>query len=115
MSNNSGRQKEEEKCSTTKLQGSRDRIMIIDDEADITSSLKIQLEDYGFIVDRYNDPIEVLSTFKPGSYDLLLIDVRMPKMNGFELYQEIKKKDDKIKVCFITGYEVFYESLKSEF
>lgn len=68
-----------------------------------------------FVVDTFNDPEEALSNFKPGLYDLLLIDVKMPKMNGFELYQEMEKTDNKVKVCFITAFEVYYMSLRELF
>ena len=54
---------------------------------------------YGFVVDTFDDPQQALSNFKAGLYDLLLIDVKMPKMNGFELYREVKKIDNKPKVC----------------
>jgi two-component SAPR family response regulator len=60
-------------------------------------------------------PEEALSNFKAGLYDLLLIDIKMPKMNGFELYQEIEKMDNKAKVCFITAFEVYYNSLRELF
>jgi DNA-binding response OmpR family regulator len=73
------------------------------------------LENNGFVVDTFNDPQEALSNFKAGLYDLLLIDVKMPQMNGFELYQEIEKIDDKAKVCFITAFEVYYNSLRELF
>ena len=63
----------------------------------------------------FNDPIQALSGFKSGSYDLALLDYKMPNMNGFELYREIKKIDDKIRVCFITAFEVYYEELKKKF
>ena len=63
----------------------------------------------------FNDPQEALSNFKAGLYDLLLIDVKMPKMNGFELYREMEKIDDKAKVCFITAFEVYYKSLRELF
>jgi len=63
----------------------------------------------------FNDPIQALSGFKSGSYDLALLDYKMPNMNGFELYKEIKKIDDKIRVCFITAFEVYYEELKKKF
>ena len=66
--------------------------MLVDDEPDITSTLKIGLQDNGFEVDTFNDPIEVLSNFKAGSYDLIILDIKMPKMNGFELYKEIEKR-----------------------
>ncbi|HMH11384.1 MAG TPA: response regulator, partial [Candidatus Nitrosopolaris rasttigaisensis] len=73
------------------------------------------LEDSGFKVDVFNDPIHALSGFKSGLYDLALIDYKMPKMNGFELYREIRKIDEKVKVCFVTAFEVFYERLKNRF
>ena len=91
------------------------RILVVDDEHDITFSLRIGLENNGFAVDIFNDPQEALSNFKAGLYDLLLIDVKMPKMNGFELYQEIEKMDNKAKVCFITAFEVYYDSLRELF
>jgi DNA-binding response OmpR family regulator len=91
------------------------RILLVDDEQDITFALSTGLEDKGFAVDAVNDPQEALSNFKAGLYDLLLIDVKMPKMNGFELYQEIEKIDNKAKVCFITAFEVYYESLREVF
>ena len=91
------------------------RIMLVDDEQDITFSFRMGLENNGFVVDTFNDPKEALSNFKSGFYDLLLIDIKMPKMNGFELYQEIEKIDNKAKVCFITAFEVYYKSLREVF
>jgi two-component system, OmpR family, response regulator ChvI len=91
------------------------RILLVDDEQDITFSFRMSLENNGFVVDTFNDPKEALSNFKSGFYDLLLIDIKMPKMNGFELYQEIEKIDNKAKVCFITAFEVYYESLREVF
>ena len=94
---------------------SKSSILIVDDELDITLAFKKGLESNGFFVDIYNDPVIALSNFKSGFYDLLLLDVRMPKMNGFELYQEIEKIDKKAKVCFITAFEVYYQALKEIF
>jgi DNA-binding response OmpR family regulator len=73
------------------------------------------LEDNGFKVDVFNDPTQALSGFKSGLYALALIDYKMPNMNGFELYTEIRKIDDKIKVCFVTAFEAYYEELKNRF
>jgi two-component system, OmpR family, response regulator ChvI len=94
------------------------RVLLVDDEADVLTTLKIGLENNGFLVDAFTNPVEALSSFRPGLYDFLLLDVKMPTMNGFQLYREIEKKmmiQDKVKVCFITAYEVYYESLKKEF
>jgi len=100
---------------TTSTSGASSRLMAVDDEADITFTLKKELEQSGFSLDVFNDPTTALSNFKPDYYDLILLDVNMPKMNGFELYQEIKKKDKNVKACFVSAYEVYYESLKKEF
>ena len=91
------------------------RILLVDDEPDITTVFTLGLEDNGFKVDVFNDPIQALSDFKTGLYDLALIDYKMPNMNGFELYREIRKIDDKVKVCFVTAFEVYYEELKNRF
>ena len=91
------------------------KILIVDDDPDIILTFKNGLESNGFLVDIYNDPVTALSNFKSEFYDLLLVDVRMPKMNGFELYQEIEKVDRKAKVCFITAFEVYYQALKEIF
>src|SRR5574337_100305 len=91
------------------------KILVVDDEPDITSSIKNGLERKGFEVDVYNEPLKALSDFKPSAYDLLLIDIRMPKMNGFELYREIKKKSNDVKICFFTAFEVYYEEFRKMF
>jgi DNA-binding NtrC family response regulator len=88
------------------------RILIVDDEADITISFSLALEDNGFKVDAFNDPIQALSSFKNSVYNLVLIDYKMPKMNGYELYQEIRKIDDKVKICFITAFDVYHGEFK---
>jgi DNA-binding NtrC family response regulator len=94
---------------------SKGSILIVDDEIDITLAFKKGLESNGFMVDTYNDPVTALLNFKSDFYDLILVDVRMPKMNGFELYQEIEKVDKKSKVCFITAFEVYYHALREIF
>src|SRR6266487_243213 len=91
------------------------RILLVDDELDITTVFTLALEDNGFEVDAFNDPLQALSGFKSGSYDLALIDYKMPNMNGFELYREIRKIDERVKVCFITAFEVYHEELKKKF
>ena len=88
------------------------RILIVDDEPDITLSFKMILEGNGFKVDTYNDPFHATRNFKAGSYDLVILDIRMPKMTGFQLYDELKKIDDKVKVVFITAYDINYEGLR---
>jgi CheY-like chemotaxis protein len=92
------------------------RILLVDDDPDITLTVKMALEDIGlFQVDTFNDPELALSSFKPGLYDLVLLDFRMPKMYGHELYDEMKKIDGRIKVCFITATYMNYEALRDAF
>jgi two-component system response regulator ChvI len=88
------------------------RILLVDDEPDIIHVVEMVLEDNGFLVDSYTDPTLALSNFKPGLYDLLLLDIRMPKMNGFELYQKMKEIDSNVKICFFTASELFYEEYR---
>jgi DNA-binding response OmpR family regulator len=70
--------------------------------------------DAGLKVDSFTDPVAALNNFKPGLYDLILIDIALPKMNGFELYKKIRKLDDKVKICFLTAGEMYYEEIRKE-
>lgn len=91
------------------------KILIVDDEPDITLTLRKGLELNGYDVHSFNDPLVALSSYKPDIYDLLVIDIRMPNMTGFELYRKIKELDSKVRVCFITALETYYEKFKQEF
>jgi DNA-binding NtrC family response regulator len=92
------------------------RILIVDDERDVTLAFEKALKAKGFEqVDSANDPILALKNFKKGFYDLLIIDIVMPQMDGFRLYEEIRKIDDMTKVCFITAFEVNYQALRAVF
>jgi DNA-binding response OmpR family regulator len=98
------------------MNNNKKRILLVDDEPDITFALSIGLEDNGFAVDAFNDPLLALQSFKEKhnkkeSYALALIDFRMPKMNGFELNNEIRKIDNRVKVCFITAFDIRKEDL----
>ena len=77
--------------------------------------IKKELEQSGLSLDAFNDPIAALSNFRADYYDIILLDVKMPQMNGLELYQEINKKDKNVKACFVTSYELHYESLRKEY
>jgi two-component system, OmpR family, response regulator ChvI len=91
------------------------RILIVDDEPDVNLALRIVLEENNFIVDSFNDPLLALENFKANLYDVLILDIKMPKKDGFELYKEIMKIDNKVKVCFLTAGDVNYSSLKDTF
>jgi DNA-binding response OmpR family regulator len=91
------------------------RILVVDDEADTNTALHEILEQNGFIVDSYEDPFLALENFKPNFYDLLILDIKMPEMSGFSFYREIKKRDDKMKICFLTAGEMYYGSYSDIF
>ena len=92
------------------------RVLLVDDEPDLNLTLKMVLEENGFKVDSFTDPLSALENYKEeaGMYDLLILDMKMPQMNGFELYRQIKKIDDKVKVCFLTAGEMDYEQFGKE-
>ena len=94
----------------------KNKILLVDDDPDITDTFSIGLEDTGlFEVETYNDSIEALSNFKPFLFDFILLDIKMPKMSGFELCDKIKKLDGNVKVCFISAFDPYSDELKEEF
>jgi DNA-binding response OmpR family regulator len=86
------------------------RVLLVDDEPDLNLTLKMILEDKGFKVNSFTDSLLALQNFKEqdGMYDMVILDIKMPEMNGFELYRQIKKIDNKVKVCFLTASEMYY-------
>ena len=89
--------------------------MIVDDDKDTVLVLKMHLENSGCSVDTYTSPLKALSEFIPGKHDLILLDVKMPNMNGFQLYQSLRKIDNNFRVCFITAFETYYQALREFF
>jgi DNA-binding response OmpR family regulator len=87
-------------------------ILLIDDEPDVTYTIKTILEDNGFKVDSFNDPILTFNYYKVNFYDLVILDIKMPKMDGFELYTKIREKDPKVKICFLTAIGAFNEEFR---
>ena len=79
------------------------KILVIDDEPDLTYTLKNILEDNEFEVDSFNDPTLALNNYKANLYDLINLDIKMPKMDGFELYLKIREKDPKVKICYLIS------------
>ena len=143
MAQQNEKEREADEVDVEPTRRHRGRILIVDDEEDVTFFLKEALEDYGgFEVVTFNDPLVALSSFnndnnRPSAYDLILLDIKMPKMDGFELYQELQKRIDtetavvagdssfssadqakngkKTKICFMTAFEVYFEALKELF
>jgi DNA-binding response OmpR family regulator len=84
------------------------RILVVDDESDICLVLERVLGENGFVVDSYDDPLIALEKFKADFYNLVILDIKMPELDGFSLYRKIKRLDKKIKVCFLTAGEMYY-------
>jgi DNA-binding NtrC family response regulator len=88
-------------------------ILFIDDEKDVTLTIKTILEETGlFHVETFNDPDLALKKFKPNFYALVLIDIMMPKMGGFEIYEQLKKIDPEVIVCFLTASDMYHQAVR---
>jgi DNA-binding response OmpR family regulator len=81
----------------------------VDDEPDITFTIRSILNDNGFQIDSFNDPITALKSYITNFYDLVILDIKMQKMDGFELYTKLREKDPKVKICFLTAFATFNE------
>ena len=90
------------------------KILVVDNEPDITSLFKKVLIKEGFSVDVYNDPVYSLKNFKPHFYDLVILDIVMPDMDGFKLYNQLRKVDPAIKILFLTASEKHLDALSKE-
>lgn len=90
------------------------RVLIVDDEDDITLSFKRILEFNGFEVDAYNDSTLALAEFKGNYYDIALIDIKMPHLDGFDLYKKIKEIDKNLKIYFLTASEAYYQQYREK-
>jgi DNA-binding response OmpR family regulator len=83
--------------------------LVIDDELDICIMLKLVLESNGFLVNYYSNPIVGLDELKSNFYNLIIMDIQMPEINGMQLYREIRKRDIKTKICFLTGSQSIFD------
>ena len=90
----------------------RNKILLVDNEADVIITFKAILQEAGFIVNTYEDPLIALSNFIPIFYDLVILDIGMPKMNGIELSRQLLELDSNVKICFITAGEANIEVLR---
>jgi len=84
------------------------RILIVDDDSDVLFTLRTVLHHAGYTVEAYGDPTRALNEYFPEKYDVMLIDVKMPEISGFDLYKNIRTKDQKARVCFLTAGETYY-------
>ena len=91
------------------------RILIVDDEPDINLLFKMILEENSeFMVHSFTDPLLAIKNFKPNLYDLILVDIKMPEMDGLDFYREIRKTDKNVRLCFVTASEKYYEPFRKE-
>ncbi len=88
------------------------KILLVDNEADITYALENALENYGYSIYSFNDSMLALNSYKSNFYDLVILDIKMPQMDGLELYNKIKERDPEVKICFLTASELFYEEFR---
>ena len=86
--------------------------MIVDDDYDIANLFKIFLENNGYTIDAYTNPIDALNNFRQQSHNLIILDLKMPKMDGMTLFQKIKEIDDKVIICLTTADKSFIQDLK---
>jgi DNA-binding response OmpR family regulator len=112
LNNSTGSQKETVNMTTIEEKRLSKVVLIVDDDPDMTSIFSLGLQDEGFEVYTHNDPLEVLSQFRPNFYDLLLVDISMPKMNGIDLSRQLLELDPNVKICFITAGEANIEVLR---
>jgi signal transduction histidine kinase/CheY-like chemotaxis protein len=96
-------------CNPYFKDNGRMRILLVDDDEDINTTLKKVLEETGYKIQAYSNPIKALEDFKKNLYNLIILDIKMPQMNGFEFYNEIRKIDNKVKVCFLTAAEIDHD------
>ncbi|HZL24093.1 MAG TPA: response regulator [Nitrososphaeraceae archaeon] len=85
------------------------KILLVDDEPDITFTIKNMLYNTGFEIHTFNDPITPLKLYRRNFYDLVILEIKIPNMDGFELYIKIKEKDPTVKICFLTAIAIFDE------
>jgi DNA-binding response OmpR family regulator len=91
------------------------RVLIIDDDKDVGNLFKIYLEKSGeYQIDAYTDPVDALYYFKKGLYDLVLLDLKMPQIDGISMYQQLKKVDNNTSICLINADIINLEQLKTK-
>ena len=90
------------------------RILLVDDEPDICMVYQIVLQDSGFECISYTDSVKAMQEFRPNYYDLVLLDIKMPVLNGFELCKKIIELDKTVHIIFITASEEYYEQFRSQ-
>ena len=91
------------------------KILIIGDDPDINNLFKVYLEHDDFQVDSYTDPVNALYYFKKGKYDLILLDLKMPQIDGIAMFYALKNRDDKAIICLTTDDMLYLQQLKKKY
>ena len=102
-------------CAGIESKSKKHMVLLVDDDSDIVKVLKRGLKAKGLLINAYTSPKEALQSFKPNTYDLAILDIRMPEMTGFQLYREIRNRDPTITVCFLSAFEIRQDEFKSLF
>jgi DNA-binding NtrC family response regulator len=91
------------------------RILLVDDEADHCLTYQIILQDAGYECISYTDSVKALQELRPNYYDLVILDIRMPKLDGFALCEKLREVDKAVPIIFITATEGYYESFRRQY
>jgi CheY-like chemotaxis protein len=105
---------DKESPSSHYMQHKHRNILLVDDESDICFLYQMVLNDSGYNCDSYTDSVKAIQEFRASYYDLILLDIKMPKLNGFELCKKIREQDKSVKIVFITASEAFYEDFRNK-
>jgi CheY-like chemotaxis protein len=104
----------QDQTTTARSEKNKKRVLLVDDEPDICMIYQMVLEDAGYECVSYIDPVKALQQFRPNYYDLVLLDVKMPILNGFELCKKIREVDRTVHIIFITAAEAYYEKFRTQ-
>lgn len=96
--------------------GEKRRILVIDNDSDICTVYEMVLQDEGYDCNSYTDSVKALQEFKAGYYDLVLLDVKMPGLSGFDVCKKIREFDKDVKIFFVTGSSsrAFFEKISQD-
>ena len=100
--------------SQTSNKKNKAKILLVDDESDHCLTYQIILQDAGYECKSYTDSVEALQQFKPNYYDLVILDIKMPRLDGFALCEKIREIDKAVQIIFITASEECYEKFRSQ-